>query len=249
MLLTVRNPGSPVFDEAETQIVASFADQAALALRHAEAQTAVSEVEVPSDRDRIARDLRDQVIQRLFAVGLAMQSTHRRAKNPVVAQRLSEHIDQLHEVIQDIRTAIFDLQNATRDTAKLRTILHESITELTQDSPIRTTVRMAGDLDGLPAELADDVEAVIREAVSNTVRHSGATDMAVAITIQDNEVAAEVTDNGSGIPEATTLRSGLRNLEQRAASNGGTCAIERPDAGGTRLLWTAPATRGPARPV
>ncbi|WP_028924210.1 GAF domain-containing protein [Pseudonocardia acaciae] len=249
VLLTVRAPGSPVFDEAQLQIVASFADQAALALRHAEAQTAARELEVLSDRDRIARDLHDQVIQRLFAVGLAMQSTHRRAKNPVVASRLAEHIDQLHTVIQDIRTAIFDLQNTSTETRRLRATLHETITELTADSPIRTSVRMTGHLDELPAELADDVEAVVREAVSNAVRHSQASDLTVTISIDNNELAAEITDNGIGIPDSTTRRSGLRNLDQRAASNGGTCAIEQPDAGGTRLRWTAPVTDKPVRPA
>jgi two-component system, NarL family, sensor histidine kinase DevS len=242
VLLAVRAPGSPAFDEAQFQIVASFADQAALALRQAESQAAARELEVLADRDRIARDLHDHVIQRLFAVGLGMQSTHRRAKNPVVVHRLAEHIDQLHEVIQDIRTAIFDLQNTGSDTARLRSALHETITELTQDSPVRTTVRMTGSLDDLPAGLAEDAAAVVREAVSNAVRHSRGDELAVTVSVDETELTVEVTDNGAGIPEAATRRSGLRNLDQRAIEYGGSLTIERATTGGTRLLWTAPIT-------
>lgn len=245
VLLTVRAPGSPAFDEAQMQIVSSFADQAALALRHAQAQTATRELEVLADRDRIARDLHDHVIQRLFAVGLAMQSTHRRAKNPVVAQRLGEHIDQLHEVIQDIRTAIFDLQNAAIERRGLRTTLHETITELTQDSAVRTTVRMAGSLDELPVGLAEDVEAVVREAVSNAVRHSRGDELGVIVCAEEAELTVEVTDNGAGIPEVPTRRGGLLNLDKRASDHGGCLTVERPATGGTRLLWAVPVTTAP----
>lgn len=249
VLLTVRGPGSPPFDEAQMQIVASFADQAALALRHAEAQSAARELEVLADRDRIARDLHDHVIQRLFAVGLAMQSTHRRAKNPVIAVRLNEHIDQLHEVIQDIRTAIFDLQNAATEKRGLRTTLHQAVTELTQDSTVRTTVRMTGALEDLPAGLAEDIEAVVREAVSNAVRHSHGDELAVTVSAEASELTVEVTDNGDGIPDAVTRRSGLHNLDQRATENGGHLTVESPATGGTRVRWAAPVATAPVQPA
>ena len=154
VLLTVRLPGSAVFDELELQLVSTFADQAALALQRAEDQVTQRELEVLEDRDRIARDLHDHVIQRLFAVGLAMQSTHRREKSPRQAMRLAEHIDQLHDVIQEIRTSIFDLQADPAHTKSLRNLLQEVITELTEESGIRTTVRMGGPVNALPAVLA-----------------------------------------------------------------------------------------------
>jgi signal transduction histidine kinase len=238
VLLAIRAPGRAGFDEDQLQIAASFADQAALALRHAEAQSTRRELEVLADRDRIARDLHDHVIQRLFAIGLAMQGTHRRAKSPVVAARLTEHIDQLHEVIQDIRGAIFDLQTGPAQTPRLRAVLNEVIDELTQDAPVRTTVRMSGPLDELPPPLPEHAEAVVREAVSNAVRHAHARELSVTVSVAD-DLVIDVTDDGVGIPD-TVARSGLHNLHRRAVEAGGSCTVGRTERGGTRLVWTAP---------
>nr|WP_307722926.1 GAF domain-containing protein [Gandjariella thermophila] len=237
VLLTLRKPGAPGFDEHELQVVSSFADQAALALRDAENQAARRELDVLADRDRIARDLHDHVIQRLFAIGLAMQGTHRRAKSPAVSQRLTDHIDQLHEVIQEIRTAIFDLQTA-QGSAGLRGRLQAVINELSADTPIRTTVRMSGPLDVVPDALAEHAEAVVREAVSNAVRHAHAAELAVTVSVAD-DLVVEVVDDGIGIPD-TVARSGLHNLSRRASDAGGSCTVRRGEQGGTRLLWSAP---------
>ncbi len=239
VLLMVRSPGAAPFDETQMQVVATFADQAALALRRAESQNARRELEVLADRDRIARDLHDHVIQRLFGIGLALQSTQRRVKAPLVADRLTEHVDQLHEVIQDIRAAIFDLQAGPHHTPALRATLHALISDLTADGPLRTTVRMAGPLDVVPPGLAQHAEAVVGEAVSNAVRHSHGTELAVAISVDDNLVV-EVTDNGVGIPEVVT-RSGLRNMLRRALDCGGECTVEPgADGRGTHVFWSAP---------
>src|SRR6478752_1712685 len=240
VLLTVRKPGSAGFDEDELEVLSSFADQAALALQHAEMQTARRELEILADRDRIARDLHDHVIQRLFGVGLAMQSTRRHVQNAVAADRLDDHIDQLHEVVQDIRVAIFDLQTDPAEASQLRARLHETITALTVDAPLRTTVRMTGPLDLVPATLAQDAEAVVSEAVSNVLRHADATELTITVSV-DSDLAIEVKDNGVGIP-TTVARSGLHNLAQRAAAAGGSCRVDHADNGGTRLLWTAPLT-------
>lgn len=238
VLLTVRLPGSPGFNEHELQLVSTFADQAALALQRAEIQVAQREMEVLEDRDRIARDLHDHVIQRLFAIGLGMQSTHRREKSPQQAARLNDHIDQLHDVIQEIRTAIFDLQTDPAATTRLRSTLHEMITDLTADAPLRTTVRMSGPLDVLPAELAQHAQAVVREAVSNAVRHARAAELIVTVSVED-DLVIDITDNGVGVPD-TVARSGLHNLTRRAAAAGGSCTITGPTEGGTRVVWTAP---------
>jgi signal transduction histidine kinase len=238
VLLTVRLPGSPVFDEQELQLVSTFADQAALALQRAETQLAQRELEVLADRDRIARDLHDHVIQRLFAIGLGLQSTHRREKSPQQAARLDDHIDQLHEVIQEIRTAIFDLQAGPAETPRLRTALHELITELTGESPMRTTVRMSGPLDVVPAALAQQAHAVVREAVSNAVRHSQGRELVVTVSVAD-DLVIDVSDDGIGLPE-TVARSGLHNLARRATDCGGRFSVTRGAAGGTKLIWSAP---------
>ncbi|MEC3982229.1 sensor histidine kinase [Amycolatopsis sp. H20-H5] len=238
VLLALRKPGAAAFDEQQLRIVSSFADQAAMALRQAERQTTDRELDLLADRDRIARDLHDDVIQRLFAIGLAMQGTYRHAKSPIVSKRLAEHIDQLHEVIQEIRTTIFDLHADTTGALGLRTRLQNAITEVTANATIRTTVRMSGPLDVVPDALAEHAECVLREAVSNAVRHAKAADLSVTVSL-DDDLVIDVTDNGVGLPEIVA-RSGLRNLEQRAAEAGGSCTITRPDTGGTRLAWTAP---------
>ena len=238
VLLTVRLPGSPGFDEKELQLVSTFADQAALALQRAETQAAQRELEVLADRDRIARDLHDHVIQRLFAVGLALQSSHRREKSPQQAARLAEHIDQLHDVIQEIRTTIFDLQADPEDAPKLRTTLHELITELTAEAQLRTTVRMSGPVNAIPADLAQHAQAVVREAVSNAVRH------ATRRRPGHHRVGrGRPGDRGQRQRSGNAgnrARSGLHNLSQRAAAAGGSCTVTANPDGGTRLLWTAP---------
>ncbi|WP_354526955.1 GAF domain-containing protein [Nakamurella sp. UYEF19] len=238
VLMTIRRQGAVPFDDHQLQIAASFADQAALALQRAENQTAKTDLVIFSDRDRIARDLHDQVIQRLFAVGLAMHGTLRRSTTDVVSSRLNDHIDQLHEVIQDIRTTIFDLNTEPSDVPTVRSALKKVITELTADTALHVSVRMTGPLEVLPAELVEHAESVVREAVSNVVRHANARDLMVTVSVDDDLVIA-VTDDGVGLPPKVA-RSGLHNLNRRAVAAGGTCTITRQETGGTRLVWSAP---------
>ncbi|MEV5714582.1 GAF domain-containing sensor histidine kinase [Amycolatopsis mediterranei] len=238
VLLAIRARGAALFDEHELQIVSAFADQAALALRDAESQAARRELDVLVDRDRIARDLHDQVIQRLFAIGLGIEGTRRRTDSPAVTARLTQHIDQLQHVIEEIRGAIFDLQTEPSAGRGLRARLQNAITDTTADSAIRTTVRLSGSLDRVPGGLAEHAEAVVREAVTNVLRHARAAELAVTVSL-DGDLLVEVSDSGVGMPEAAA-RSGLRNLERRAAEAGGSFRVERPACGGTRLMWTVP---------
>lgn len=238
VLVAVRRAGAPVFDTQELPVIASFADQAALALQLASNQWHLRELDVLADRDRIARDLHDHVIQRLFGVGLALQGTYRRVSSAEVARRISESIDQLHEIVNEIRTAIFDLHADTEGVPRLRQRLHGAITELTADGGPHTTVRLAGPLDLVPSDLAEHAEAVVREAVSNAVRHASAANLVVVVSVRD-DLVIEVTDDGAGLPKSTVY-SGLGNLLRRAERFGGTFSIEPADPHGTRLRWSAP---------
>jgi signal transduction histidine kinase len=238
VLVAARRAGAREFDSHELPVIASFADQAALALQLARNQWHLRELDVLADRDRIARDLHDHVIQRLFGVGLALQGTQRRVSSVDVARRLTDSIDQLHEIVNEIRTAIFDLHANTAGVPRLRQRLHAAITELTRETRQHTSVRLVGPLDLVPAELAEHAEAVVREAVSNAVRHAGATTLTVVVSVRD-DLVIEVTDDGRGVPESTVY-SGLANLRQRAESVGGQFALERRDSRGTRVRWTAP---------
>jgi signal transduction histidine kinase len=225
------------FGDEQLDMMAAFADQAALAWQLATSQRRMRELDVLTDRDRIARDLHDHVIQRLFAVGLALQGTIPRSRTPEVQQRLSECVDDLQEVIQEIRTAIFDLQGAASGTTRLRQRLDEAIAQFA-GTELRTSVQFIGPLSVVDAILADHAEAVVREAVSNAVRHANAGTLTVTVTVED-DLSIEVVDNGQGLPGDVT-GSGLTNLRRRAQESGGSFLIESRATGGTVLRWSAP---------
>jgi signal transduction histidine kinase len=218
-------------------MMVAFADQAAVAWQLASTQRRMRELDILTDRDRIARDLHDHVIQRLFAVGLSLQGTIPRARTPEVQERLSDCVDDLQEVIQEIRTTIFDLHSAQPGATRLRQRLDEAVAQFA-DSEMRTTVQFSGPLSVVDAVLADHAEAVVREAVSNAVRHANATTMAISVSVGD-DLTIEVVDNGCGIRDEITA-SGLANLRQRAEDVGGTFSVEKAEGGGTRLRWCAP---------
>jgi signal transduction histidine kinase len=240
VLIVGRTAGSPPFAESVAPLVSAFADQVALALDKAAGQRLARQLDVYEDRDRIARDLHDLVIQRVFAAGLALQAVLPRVGDAEARRRIQGVVGQLDDTVRDIRTTIFDLH--TTDSAEhpgsTRRRVLDVVTEIVGES-IQPTVRMSGAVDSLvTGELAADLEAVVREAVSNVARHSGATHVTVTLDVTD-EVVVEVVDDGRGIDERGA-RSGLRNLEERARRRGGTASVERLPDGGTRLRWCAP---------
>jgi len=237
VLVAVRAVGAQPFNNEQLDMMAAFADQAALAWQLASTQRQMRELSILTDRDRIARDLHDHVIQRLFAVGLALQGTIPRARVPEVQQRLTDSVDDLQEVIQEIRTAIFDLHGSSSGVTRLRQRLDEAIAQFST-SNLRTTVQYTGPLSVVDAALADHAEAVVREAVSNAVRHAGATTLTVNVAVSD-DLCIDVVDDGIGIPTEMT-GSGLTNLRRRAEDAGGDFSIARPTTGGTHLKWCAP---------
>ncbi|WP_405168155.1 GAF domain-containing protein [Nocardia sp. NBC_01499] len=251
VLTTVRPVGAAPYSDELVELTAAFTDQAALAMQLADAQQRMRDIDILADRDRIARDLHDHVIQRLFAVGITLQGAVARATVPEVRQRLSTVVNDLQEVVQEIRTSIFDLHGGNGNPLQQR--LEHAIRQQTAETPLRSTFSVSGPLSVLEAELADHAEAVVREAVSNAVRHSGADTVAVEISV-DDDLTIVVTDNGWGIPNHV-VRSGLRNLEQRAEKSDGQFVIgaagsavgaaeNATDDGaampGTRLCWSVP---------
>ncbi|MFC9552540.1 GAF domain-containing protein [Rhodococcus sp. NPDC056960] len=237
VLVLICRTGAPPFADWQVRMITEFADQAALALKLAEDQRQLAAVSVFSDRDRIARDLHDHVIQRLFAHGLSLQSAQGRVRDPAVRDRLSQMVDDVQGIITDVRTAIFDLHGGDSSSG-LRHTLDSVIAEQTEDSGLRTTVRISGPLSVVDDILAEHAEAVLREALSNVVHHAHAHTVTVTISVGD-DLIIDVVDDGAGIP-ATVARSGLHNLTARAAQAGGTCTVTPADGGGTRLTWSAP---------
>ncbi|WP_083880649.1 sensor histidine kinase [Nocardia araoensis] len=243
VLVALRAVESAPYSNETLALTAAFTDQAALAMQLADAQRRMRELDILSDRDRIARDLHDHVIQRLFAVGLSLQGTVPRTRVPEVRERISEAINDLQDVVQEIRTSIFDLHGGTGDSARVRQRIEEAIRQQAAPSGIRTSVRISGPLSVIDPELADHAEAVVREAVSNAVRHSGADTVSVEITVAD-DLTIVIEDDGCGVPTDVTPR-GLSNLARRAEESAGTFTITAangPDGrtAGARLCWQVP---------
>lgn len=239
-LIALRCREREPFRAEELPVMASFADQAALALELADKQRAQRQLAVHADRDRIARDLHDHVIQRLFAIGLIMQGAQRQVAVPAVHDRLGRALEQLDNTISEIRTTILELHDPPdAPSGGLRRRLLSAVTDLTAEAELKPTVRMSGPLDTMvPPDIADHVEAVLREAVSNAVRHAGADRLVVTVDVGD-DITVEVLDDGVGIP-AHVGRSGLRNVEHRAETLGGQLRLARVGDHGTRLTWRAP---------
>jgi signal transduction histidine kinase len=235
-----RRAAAPAFDESIAPLISTFADQATVALDKAAQQQVARQLAVYEDRDRIARDLHDLVIQRVFAAGLALQSTLPRVTDAEVRRRVQGVVRQLDDTVRDIRTTIFDLQTTDMQehTDSLRRRVLDIVNESAGDD-LQSTVRMSGAVDSLvTGELATDVEAVVREAVSNVARHAGAQHVTTTLDVAD-DVVVEVVDDGRGLDERAP-RSGLRNLEQRARERGGDLTVVTLPDGGTRLRWFVP---------
>jgi signal transduction histidine kinase len=237
VVITLRQKGAQPFSDEQLDIMAAFADQAAVAWQLAGTQRRMRELDVLMDRDRIARDLHDHVIQRLFAVGLSLQGTIPHVESGDVQRRLADSVDELQAVIEKIRTAIFDLHGAATETTRLRQRLDEVVAQFAS-SGLRSTVQFIGPMSVVDAELADDAEAVVREAVSNALRHAAATTLSIRVVV-DDDLSIEVSDNGRGITSPVT-ESGLKNLRERAERVGGEFMIACAPGGGTTLRWSAP---------
>jgi signal transduction histidine kinase len=239
-LVVVRRPGAAPYRPDELPLIVSFAEQAALVVDLAEKNRVQRELDVFADRDRIARDLHDHVIQRLFATGMSLQSTLRRTGEPAVQQRLQHAVDELDQTVREIRTAIFDLHLPVAGSGVgLRRRLLDITAATVEGSAVSPAVRVAGPVDSLVgAEIGEHAEAVVREALSNVVRHARASTVTITVDAGD-ELVIDVRDDGVGIDPAAA-RSGLRNLERRAEDCGGRLTIDTPPDGGTLLRWRVP---------
>ena len=227
------------FDESCLDLVSDFATHAAIALVLASARDDARQLTILAERERIAHDLHDHVIQRLFAAGMDLQGTLARARSPEVSDRLNRTLDDLQTIIEEIRTTIFQLKSPVGKNGDFRHRIQQVVADLTENRDIVTTVRMHGPMTAVGGELADHAEAVTAEAVSNALRHSGGSRVTVDVSVADM-FTLDITDNGSGIPAGNSRHSGLANMKRRAEQLGGACEISGPPEGGTRVHWVAP---------
>ncbi|WP_037310023.1 sensor histidine kinase [Amycolatopsis orientalis] len=240
VLVAGRDKGSPQYKGDQIPMLSSLADQAAVALEFGEKQRNQRLLDVLADRDRIAQDLHDHVIQRMFATGMSLQSILPRVPDELARNRVAQAVEQLDRTVREIRTSIFDLHSSGSDASKsLRRRLLDAVTELTSDGTLAPSVRISGAVDTLvPPALHEHAEAVVREALSNAIRHSGADEITISVEA-DNDLTIEVVDNGIGIPESGR-RSGLANLAERARRCDGNAEFGNRTEGGARVLWRAP---------
>jgi signal transduction histidine kinase len=238
VLITSHRAGYDIRNDDDAALLSSFADQAALALERAQAQEEREQLVVLEDRERIARDLHDVVIQRLFATGMELQSAVPHTTRPEVARRINNAVDALDETIRDIRRSIFELR--TPLGASLRADLRDTVQAAAGALGFRPVLETSGPVDSaVPDDVVPEILAVLREALANVARHANATSVRISVRAADGRVAVCVEDDGIGADPARA-RGGLVNLRDRAADLGGTFDVRPGGNGGTILDWRVP---------
>lgn len=244
VLILARSRGRAAFAAAEVAALPGFAGQASLALELADRRRDAEQASLLEDHDRIARDLHDLAIQRLFATGMTLQSAQRFVDHPEASERLARAVDDLDATIKIIRSTIFGLREHEFPGTgpKLRSRAVQTLDEAAAGLGFAPALRMEGLIDtDVPPAVADEALAVIGEALSNVARHARATRAEVVIAAGGGVLSLEVTDDGVGMPEGGR-RSGLRNLAERAERLGGRMTVASRGRGGhgTRLEWRVP---------
>ncbi len=237
-LLATFDSDEQLRDAQEQQLMQSFADHIGLTLDRASAVDDRAELAVLSDRDRIARDLHDHVIQRLFATGMRLQGLQMLAERPEFSDGIDRAVDDIDRTIKDIRGSIFELQS--RKGASLRGDVRKLVKEYSPALGFTPDVRTTGPVDtAVPDTIQVELLAVVREALSNTAKHAHAASAAVELDVTEEEVCVRVSDDGVGLP-ADRHESGLRNARARAAARGGSFALGPNEPRGTVLSWRVP---------
>ncbi len=252
LYLTDKRDGGEFSDE-DQQLVTALAVAAGGAVENARLQERIRQLTLAEDRERIARDLHDTVIQRIFAVALSLQAAEgAAAADPALAERLRGATDDLDETIRQIRTTIFALEPPAAAAAVLRAQVIAVCAEARRSLGFDPAVRLDGPVDAVPAHVGGDVLAALREALSNVARHAGASHVAVSLTAADVALTLAVADDGVGYRAGGTAAktggsggSGIPNMVSRAEALGGSCDLCARPGGGTHLEWRVPLAGSP----
>ena len=243
LLILMRDREAPVFSALTGDMVAVYCAQSALALELAKAHHVREQLVLYADRDRIAQDLHDVVIQRLFAAGLNMQSMARYVSDPAGLSRISAITGELDATIKELRDTIYSLQASSGETDLLSSRLINIVGKVSRPLPFAPGIVLSGPIDSLVApELAGQLLAVVTEGVSNAVRHAQASQIDIAVTVAGGALTVTVIDDGRGMgsPHRT---SGLANMEVRALNCDGVFEVGSPEGKGTRFFWSVPLDR------
>lgn len=238
VISVINSPGGAVFAEGTQRLLETFAGQAAVALELADRRRDTERLALLEDRDRIAKDLHDTVIQRLFATAMTLMAAIKITQKRDVAVRVQRAVDDLDDTIRQIRSSIFALQ-APVDEESLRSRVHALVDAASEHLRFAPSVRLDGLLDTVvDDETGEHLLAVVQEALSNVARHAQADEAVVVIDVGD-DLTLRVEDDGVGIPEGGR-RSGLRNMRERAERQGGSFSTRTRPGGGTILVWRVP---------
>jgi len=239
-LVVGRERGAEPFARTDLMIAQSFASAAGVVLALGRARAELEDLQIVSEHERIARDLHDTVIQRLFAIGMGLQSLERRA-GPALAERIDSSVQALDTVIRDIRETIFDLNRARSEGPDLRQRLGAVLSEARTQLGFEPGVSYRGPIESVvDEEVAVHLLAVLREALSNAARHSEATDIRVGVTADATFVVLSVMDNGVGLDRSRRSGHGMGNMSERARLLGGQLELSPADPRGTVLEWRVP---------
>ncbi|MGH9084227.1 MAG: GAF domain-containing protein [Acidimicrobiales bacterium] len=235
--------GSDTFSDLDEELVVALAAAAGVAIENARLQTRLHDMALVQDRERIARDLHDTVIQRLFATGMSLQGTTRlvRTDPTAAAERIDAAVDDLDLTVKHIRTAIFGLERSRDGREGLRDRIIGLTREATGPLGFEPRVLLDGPVDTrLTDRVGEELLATLREALSNVARHAGAQHVDVEVTVTRDDVTLRVVDDGRGLPDSDVAQgNGLRNMATRAKRLGGALELHS-DASGTTLEWRAP---------
>jgi signal transduction histidine kinase len=230
---------APEFSEDDEELVHALVMAAGIAIENARLHGLVRDRALTEDRDRIARDLHDSVIQRLFAIGLSLQGTARLVERPEAVMRIGEAIEKLDETIRQLRKAIFDIE-LTINKEGLHPKVLDLVHELRPVLGLLPQVSFSGPVDTVVGDaLVEEVLAVLREALTNVGKHAHASQVVITIAAGD-ELRLVVADDGDGMGDMTSAGHGLKNLHQRAERLGGDVELGTSREGGTRLTWHVP---------
>ena len=229
------------FDPMDLAMAEAFAGQTALAAVLSEARTERERLTVFEERDRIARDLHDLVIQRLFATGMQLQAAAMRLTDDDVRERVERSVADLDATIRDVRATIFELQMPAAGSARAE--VRGLVREYREVLGFAPELRIKGPIDTAVTEaMREPLLKVLREALSNIARHARATRVQILLDVADGAVTLTVDDDGVGIPTNVT-RSGLENVRARAAALGGGLDLAMSPLSGARVRWSIPLSR------
>jgi signal transduction histidine kinase len=238
-IVVCREPGRPPFSRPEVAELTRLSSQLQVALHLAHARDDQQRLMLIEERQRIARDLHDTVIQDMIAMGMEMSAELPAPSDPHQSAVSTERLERLDDMVVSLKRAVFQLRDTTGGRSLAREVT-DAVAQASRMLPAAPMVTFAGRLDLVAPDLVDDLIAVLREALSNVARHAGATRVAVSLTVTDADVTLVVDDDGIGLTGSSRSGFGVLSFTERARRHGGSVSVGPGAVVGTRVTWRCP---------